>query len=242
MSQMEFHYPVEQFWISQGCVPGQHTAIDFAVINNTKVMASESGVVEKTYDGYDYNGGTSYGNYIELCHGEDVDGISWWTIYAHLAPGLLVKVGDLVERGQEIARSNNTGSSGGPHLHFEIRREHESTKVCPDQYLTSPPVTPPLPEFPALPEAMTDGVRLNVREKPYVGARIWYVLNANERFGVMDAVVYQNGDVWLKIGHSEYCAMYHQSRLYVKFVETPGAVPRSLLQLFSCRGELENTL
>lgn len=56
----------------------------------------------------------SYGNRIEIDHGNGLV-----TRYAH-ASRLLVKVGDLVLPGQEIAKVGSTGRSTGPHLHFEV--------------------------------------------------------------------------------------------------------------------------
>ena len=41
--------------------------------------------------------------------------------YAHLIPGsIMVKAGDRVRVGQQIARLGNSGSSSGPHLHFQV--------------------------------------------------------------------------------------------------------------------------
>lgn len=41
--------------------------------------------------------------------------------YAHLQPGsVLVKTGDLVKRGQPIAKVGNSGDSRAPHLHFQV--------------------------------------------------------------------------------------------------------------------------
>lgn len=42
------------------------------------------------------------------------------TVYAHCSK-ILVKEGQIVAEGQEIAKVGSTGNSTGNHLHFEIR-------------------------------------------------------------------------------------------------------------------------
>lgn len=105
-----------------------HEGLDFAAPLGTPILAASGGVVRTAA----YQGG--FGNLIEIDHG---DGLL--TRYAH-AKVLLVKKGDLVARGQLIARVGSTGLSTGPHLHFEVRK-HDKPQD-PRAYLTGSPVAP----------------------------------------------------------------------------------------------------
>jgi murein DD-endopeptidase MepM/ murein hydrolase activator NlpD len=90
-----------------------HDGIDLAVKEGTRVQAACAGMV--AYAGEKLRG---YGRLIILAH----DG-GLATVYAHNSQ-LLVKEGDAVVRGQEIARSGATGHVTAPHLHFEVRRDN----------------------------------------------------------------------------------------------------------------------
>jgi murein DD-endopeptidase MepM/ murein hydrolase activator NlpD len=86
-----------------------HEGIDFMAEVGSPVYAAAGGVV--TYSDYH----PEYGNMIQIDHGNGLV-----SRYAH-ASKRLVKVGDIVLRGQEIAKVGSTGRSTGPHLHFEVR-------------------------------------------------------------------------------------------------------------------------
>jgi murein DD-endopeptidase MepM/ murein hydrolase activator NlpD len=85
-----------------------HKGIDFPSPVGTPIIAAAGGVVIAA----EYH--PDYGNMLELDHGNEIV-----TRYAH-ASRLLVKVGDIVRRGQHIADIGSTGRSTGPHLHFEV--------------------------------------------------------------------------------------------------------------------------
>lgn len=86
-----------------------HEGLDFAAPSGTPILAASGGVVLEA------KWAPGFGNMVEIDHG---DGLI--TRYAH-ASSLLVKQGDLVERGQQVARVGSSGRSTGPHLHFEVR-------------------------------------------------------------------------------------------------------------------------
>lgn len=88
--------------------PARHEGLDFANDFGSPILAAESGVVLAV------NMHPQYGNSLDIDHGNGLV-----TRYAHLSR-ILVKKGDLVKRGQEIAEMGSTGRSTGPHLHFEV--------------------------------------------------------------------------------------------------------------------------
>ncbi len=99
-----------------------HTGIDIGCASNTTIVASNSGSVIKAA----WN--NSYGYMMMIDHGGGIV-----TLYAHLN-SFLVSQGDVVAKGQAIAKSGSTGNSTGPHLHFEVRVDGKY--VDPTQYVT----------------------------------------------------------------------------------------------------------
>jgi murein DD-endopeptidase MepM/ murein hydrolase activator NlpD len=91
---------------------GQHrNGINIAARKGAPVVASEDGIVVYASDGID-----GYGRMVLVRHDE-----GYITTYAHNA-SLLVEVGDVVRRGQVIARVGDTGDVSTSQLHFELRR------------------------------------------------------------------------------------------------------------------------
>ena len=95
-----------------GTAKGQNNdGINIAAPRGTPVFAAESGVV--AYAGNELRG---FGNLLLIKH----EG-GWMTAYAH-NDTLLVKRGDVVKRGQKIAKVGDSGGVSQPQLHFEVRQ------------------------------------------------------------------------------------------------------------------------
>jgi murein DD-endopeptidase MepM/ murein hydrolase activator NlpD len=109
--------PVSQGFVGSGYgkrvdpITGQlamHAGIDFAAPVGTPIFAAAGGVVASA----EYH--PMYGNTVTIDHGNQLS-----TLYAH-ASRIVVKLGDIVRKGQRIAEVGTTGRSTGPHLHFEV--------------------------------------------------------------------------------------------------------------------------
>jgi murein DD-endopeptidase MepM/ murein hydrolase activator NlpD len=87
-----------------------HVALDFGVPVGSNVKTTMDGKV--TYAGWNNEG---YGNLVIVDNG------TYKTYYAHLS-SIPVKVGQIVNEGEIVGISGNTGNSTGPHLHYEIRK------------------------------------------------------------------------------------------------------------------------
>jgi murein DD-endopeptidase MepM/ murein hydrolase activator NlpD len=88
-----------------------HTGVDFAAPQGTRVLASADGIVASA----GWRGG--YGNAIEIRHGGSIT-----TLYGHLsrfAAG--IHAGTRVTQGEVIGYVGHTGWATGPHLHYEFR-------------------------------------------------------------------------------------------------------------------------
>ena len=98
-----------------------HEGVDFLVDTGTPVHAAADGMVVVA----EFH--PQYGYFVEIDHGND-----FTTRYAHNSK-LLVKAGNLVQRGAIIAESGSTGRSTGPHVHFEVR--YKGVAQNPNRFL-----------------------------------------------------------------------------------------------------------
>jgi murein DD-endopeptidase MepM/ murein hydrolase activator NlpD len=100
-----------------------HQGIDFAAKKGTKVLSIGYGVVS-------FSGKKgAYGNVVEVTHGKGVV-----SRYAHLSK-MLVRVGERVTKGKEIAEIGSTGRSTGAHLHLEVLKK--GRREDPHDYISS---------------------------------------------------------------------------------------------------------
>lgn len=100
-----------------------HYGTDFAANSGTAVCAFADGTVLAA--GQD----DGYGNYVKIRHAD-----GYTTLYGHCSK-LLVRAGETVTMGQEIALVGATGKATGPHLHFELM--HDGYYYNPEFYLAA---------------------------------------------------------------------------------------------------------
>lgn len=98
-----------------------HNGLDIAVPSGTAVRAAASG--EVVHSGW-ING---FGYTVIIDHGKGIE-----TLYAHNSRTTAAK-GSMVNKGERIALSGNTGLSTGPHVHFGVLRNEEP--LNPRDYL-----------------------------------------------------------------------------------------------------------
>jgi murein DD-endopeptidase MepM/ murein hydrolase activator NlpD len=106
-SRITSYYGIRRIYNNQK--KGQHLGVDFRAPIGMKVPSTNRGRVVFAGDLF-YTGGT-----VIIDHGLDI-----FSVYGHLSE-VLAKSGDIVERGDVIGLSGNTGRSSGPHLHWGIK-------------------------------------------------------------------------------------------------------------------------
>lgn len=98
-----------------------HTGLDFTAPVGTEIYATGDGVVQSSDTKL-----SGYGLHVVLAHG-----FGYETLYGHMSR-VVVRPGEKVKRGQLIGYVGNTGTSSGPHLHYEVIKDGE--KVNPAYY------------------------------------------------------------------------------------------------------------
>ncbi len=88
--------------------PAIHQGVDFAGEEGSPIVATAGGIV--TWSGERFG----YGRMVEIEHAG-----GYRTRYAH-AKAVNVQIGQLVDKGQQVAVLGNTGRSTGPHVHYEV--------------------------------------------------------------------------------------------------------------------------
>lgn len=124
--------PVDQGWLSSRYgyrndpFTGKrqfHRGMDFAGAEGTPIFAAAGGLVTKVEKQ------NNFGLLVEIDHRN-----GYVTRYAHTLE-VLIKEGDIVKKGQPIAKMGNTGRSTGSHLHFEVLKNGKN--INPSKLLKS---------------------------------------------------------------------------------------------------------
>ena len=122
----QYGYTYNHFGIDLVDWNGSYTCLNWIVAHSDgKVVALRNDCVGKEAN--------SYGNYVLLQHANGM-----YTMYAHLYYGTVqVYVGQTVKKGQRLGYMDNSGTSDGGHLHWEVRQSN-GTQIDPQPYLNAP--------------------------------------------------------------------------------------------------------
>ena len=90
-----------------------HRGDDLRADAGTEIHAAADGVVVAAQEHY------SWGNFVEIDHGTDADGLRWATLYAHMQ-SYTVQEGQTVHAGDVIGYVGSTGNATGNACHFEM--------------------------------------------------------------------------------------------------------------------------
>lgn len=186
-----------------------HSGLDIRTNNviGLPVLASKSGYISRVSVGP-----TGYGNVIYIKHPD-----GYTTIYAHLDRfkgdlaeyvlkehyrkrssniNLYFKPGQFpVHRGDTIALSGNSGSSGGPHLHFDIR-DKNNFALNPLLVESFPEITDNLP--PAVEKIALRTLDINSRINDRFGRFEFYARKVGENY-VFDVPILATGSIGVEV-------------------------------------------
>ncbi|MFN2582278.1 MAG: M23 family metallopeptidase [Candidatus Dormibacteria bacterium] len=99
--------------VDRNCAGGHwHSGIDLAVGAGTPVAACASGTARVLLSA------TGFGLHVVVDHGNGLQ-----SLYGHLS-AVSISDGAYVRAGERIGAVGSSGNSTGPHLHFEIDRDH----------------------------------------------------------------------------------------------------------------------
>ena len=105
-----------------------HYGMDFTAPVGTEIYATGDGVVKEVETSR-----TGFGKCVVIDHG-----FGYETLYGHMNE-FNVKVGQTVKRGSVIGYVGNSGTSTGPHVHYEV---HKNGKAVNPQYYYFKDLTP----------------------------------------------------------------------------------------------------
>ena len=108
-----------------------HAGMDFSAKSGTPIYATGDGKISKLRKSR-----RGYGNHVIIDHG-----YGYKTLYAHMQKYIVHK-GQKVKRGEVIGYVGNTGTSVGPHLHYEVIKDGKKINpvnfyyndLTPDEY------------------------------------------------------------------------------------------------------------